>query len=414
MNSRERVRKVLNHEQADRPAIDLGATRMTGTSAWTYRALKQALGIDSSQVRVFDLYQMLAEVETSVLDAVGSDFVMLPAENLALGLRYGDWKPYTFWDGQTFDVPAEFSPRITADGGLEMPNERGGPINMRMPVGGRFFDRIPSAQLDMFDTPHVPESEWHFVDTLDEAFLRREEKKARALYASTTRAIVTTPPAAAPQGYGGTYYWAIKMMTEPEYCLAYMMRAGEAAAKCFEQYLQAVCDYVDVVIISGHDYGTQNREMFRPSLFGEFFVPAWKLVTEAIHRFPGVKTWIHCCGSVPNLIPYFIEAGVDCLNPVQWTAAGMDLRWLKDTFGDQLVFWGGAVTTQRTFPFGSPEQVVQEVRHVLDIMNPGGGYVVNPIHNILPEVPVENIVALYETALGYRSAPDLPFCADVD
>ena len=402
MNSRERVEKILNHMEADRPAIDLGATRMTGTSSWTYRALKKALGVPSESVRVYDLFQMLAEVETPVLDAVGSDFCMLPADEMTFGMARGAWKPFTFWDGQTFEVPADFNPLVTPDGGLEIPNEVGGPVNMRLPHGGRFFDRIPSTVEDIFAAPHVPESEWTFTESLSDEFLRREEEKARALYDSTTRAIVTTPPVAAPQGYGGTYYWAIKMMTEPEYCLAYMMRAGEAAAKCFEQYLQATGKYVDVVIISGHDYGTQDREMFRPELWQQFFVPSWKLITDAIHRFAGVKTWIHCCGSVPNIVPYFIEAGVDCLNPVQWTAKGMDLAWLKRTYGDQIVFWGGAISTQRTFPFGSPEDVAREAQEVLDILSPGGGYVVNPIHNILPEVPVENIVALYRTAQAYR------------
>jgi uroporphyrinogen decarboxylase len=392
----------LNHTEADRPAIDLGSTRMTGTSGWTYRALKRALGIGGDDVRIYDLFQMLAEVEEPVLDAVGSDFVMLPAEDLALGMRRGAWKPYTFWDGQTFEVPAGFEPVVTADGGLEIARELGGPVNMRLPQGGRFFDLIPSMRVDEFDTPHRPESEWVFVDALDEVYLWREEQKARALYETNERAIVASPPVAAPQGYGGSYYWAIKMMTEPDYCLAYMMAAAEAAAKCFEQYLQAVGAYVDVVVISGHDYGTQDREMFRPSLFGDFYVPSWKVVTDVIHRFPNTKTWIHCCGSVPNMVPHFIAAGVDILNPVQWTAKGMDLQWLKETYGDQIVFWGGAISTQRTFPFGSPEDVAREAREVLDVLSPGGGFVVNPIHNILPEVPVENIVALYRTAQAYR------------
>jgi uroporphyrinogen-III decarboxylase len=111
---------------------------------------------------------------------------------------------------------------------------------------------------------------------------------------------------------------------------------------------------------------------------------------------------MHCCGSIPGIVPHIIHAGVDCLNPVQWTAAGMDLKLLKEKYGDRLVFWGGAISTQRTFPFGTPEDVEREAREVLDIMAPGGGYVVNPIHNILPEVPVENIVTLYRVARSWR------------
>ncbi len=402
MNSRERVRRILNHQEADRPAIDLGSTRMTGTSAWTYRALKRLLGVPSDRVRVLDLYQMLAEVEPEVLDAVGADFVLLPLDDLALGLDYGEWKPWTFWDGQTFEVPAGFNPRVQPDGAMETHQNKGDPINMRMPVGGRFFDRIPGERQDSFEIPHWPEAAWTFPEPFTDEYLRREEAKARAQYESTDRALVASPPCKAPQGYADTYQWAMKMATEPEHCLEYMMRLGEAEAVRWAQYMEAVGDYVEVVNISGADYGTQHSEMFRPTLWQQFYVPSWRLVTEAIHRTPHVKTWIHCCGSVPNLIPYFIEAGVDILNPVQWTAAGMDLQTLKIQYGRDLCFWGGAISTQRTFPFGTAEDVAAEAREVLDIMAPGGGFVVNPIHNILAEVPVENIMALYRTAQEWR------------
>lgn len=405
MKPRERARLVLNHKEADRPAIDLGSTRMTGTSAWSYRALKEALGIAGGEVRVFDLYQMLAEIETPVLDLLGIDFVMLPLEDLPFNLPYGDWEPFAFWDGQVFQVPRGFRPTVGKDGSLNACWDRGDvrPQRMRMPRGGRFFDRVPEGNLDVFDIPHLPESQWPLTSGYTDDFLRREQERARALYEGTDRAIVASPVVGAPQGYGDIYHWAIKMVTEPAHCYDYMMAVGEARAKAMRQYLEAVGPYVDVINISGSDFGAQDREMFRPELFQAFYAPAWKQVSDVIHRHSSAKTWIHCCGSVPRLVPYFIEAGVDCLNPVQWTAAGMDLAWLKATYGDRLVFWGGAISTQRTFPFGSPEEVAREAREVLDIMTPGGGYVVNPIHNILPEVPVENIIALYRTALTYGS-----------
>ncbi|TVR52962.1 MAG: hypothetical protein EA426_18360, partial [Spirochaetaceae bacterium] len=403
MTSRERARKILNHLEADRPAIDLGATRMSGTSAWSYRALKKELGIASDRVRVFDLYQMLAEVEEPVLDAIGADFVMLPIEELPMNLPNGEWEEFTFWDGQTFDVPRGFSPRVDDDGSLEAEWDRGddAPYRMRMPNGGRYFDRVPETQTDLFDAPLKRKSEWSFGRYTDE-FLRREQTRAQALYESSERAIVASPTLGAPQGYGDIYSWAIKMSTEPEHCRDYMMTAAEARERSMAEYVQAVGPYVDVINISGADYGTQDREVFRPSLFGEFYTPAWKRVCDAIHRGCDAKVWMHCCGSVPNMIPFFIEAGVDCLNPVQWTAAGMDLRTLKDSFGDKLVFWGGACSSQRTLPFGTADDVARETADVLSIMAPGGGYVANGIHNILAEVPPENIVAMYRTAREYR------------
>jgi hypothetical protein len=405
MNSRERVRRILSFEEADRPAIDLGSTRMTGTSAWTYAVLRQALGLGPAPVRVFDLYQMLAEVDADVLDAVGADFCLLPPQELPLNLPYGEWEPFGFWDGQLLDVPRGFSPMREPDGSLEARWQRdeATPQRMRLPFGGRFFDRLPQGRQDAFDIPHLALSDWPLPTGYTDSFLRREEECARRLYESCERALVASPPIGAPQGYADTYLWAMQMATEPQHCHDFMMASAEARARCMEQYMQAVGRYVQVVNISGTDFGTQRGEMFRPHLFADFYVPAWRPVADVIHRYPGVKTWIHCCGSVPHLVEHFISAGVDCLNPVQWTAAGMDLRWLKETFGRRLVFWGGVASSQTTLPFGTAQEVEQEVSQVLDIMAPGGGYVVNGVHNILPEVPVANTVAMYRTALAYRN-----------
>lgn len=401
MTSRERVLMTLNHQEPDRPAIDLGGTSVTGTSGWTYRKLKAALGVEGGKVRIYDLFQMLAEVEPEVKDALGCDVVLLPKQKLVLGLDHGEWKEHTFWDGQTFEVPAGFSPEVAADGTLNHPWDPNSPLMMRMPQGGRFFDFVPDPNADSMAVPHLDEKDWPIPGPLTDEFLARERAAAKALFESTDRAIFAEPPLSAPVGYGGLYGFALKMMTDPEHCRDFMMRTGEAAAKCYEQYLQAVGEYIDVIAICLADFGMQDREVFAPELFEEFYTPAWRLVSDVIHRHSDAKVWIHCCGSVPNIIPHFISAGVDCLNPVQWTAKGMDLKDLKAKHGDQLTFWGGAISTQRTMPFGTAEAVAREAREVLDIMAPGGGYVVNPIHNILPEVPVENIVALFKTAREY-------------
>lgn len=348
---------------------------------------------------------MLTEPDEDILDVFGCDFVMLPIETLPLGLEYGGWREYTFWDGQTFMVPAGFEPKVNSDGSLDMPQTKGGERIMRMVDGGRFFDRIPGTEGDIFDVEHIPESEWNFSREFSDEFLRKEESKAGDLHASTDRALVAHPPVGAPQGYGGTYYWATKMLTEPSYCHDYMAAAGEAASHRFTQYLEAVGSYIDVIVISGSDYGGQNREMFDPDLFKEHYVPAWQQVTDTIHRFPNVKTWVHSCGAVGGFIPHFIEAGVDILNPVQWTANGMELETLKSKYGANLCFWGGATSTQRTFPFGTPDDVARETTEILELMTPGGGFVVNPIHNILPEVPVENIITMYHTARSFGAGP---------
>jgi uroporphyrinogen decarboxylase len=250
--------------------------------------------------------------------------------------------------------------------------------------------------------PHLDEKDWGLPGPIEAEVLAGKAAQIRSLYESTDRALVVTPPFGLCGGYGGLYQWGMKMSLDPGHCREYAMAHAEAAARRARQFLGAVGEYVAVVVLSGADYGTQDREAFRPQLFGECMAPGWKVVCDAVHEFPGVKVWIHTCGSVPGLIPYFVEAGVDCLNPVQWGAAGMDRRWLKETFGDRLTFWGGAVNTQNTFAFGTADQVRREARQCLEIFAPGGGYVVNPIHNIQADVPVANILALYETARQHR------------
>jgi len=404
MTSRERVRKILNHQEADRPAIDLGATRMSGTVAWTYGALKAALGVEGGATRVYDLFQMLAEVEEPVLDALGCDFVMLPSDQLHYGLSRNGWKDYTFWDGQTLQVPSGFRPEVTEDGSLLVGDgpEWKEPV-ARMPEGGRYFDAIRVANLtDTFEVPHIDPDNWDLPGPIDADEMKREVAKASTLYASTDRALVVTPPFNLSGGYGGLYQWGMKMSLDSAHCREYMVAQAEASARRARQYLTQMAEYIDVVVLSGADYGTQDRECFRPELFGEIMAPAWKIVCDAVHEFEDVKVWIHSCGSIPALIPYIADAGVDCLNPVQWGAAGMDREWMKKTYGDRLVFWGGGINTQDTFPFGTADEVRREAQDCLDIFAPGGGYVVNPIHNIQADVPVENILALYETARNYR------------
>ncbi|MBT3343002.1 MAG: hypothetical protein HN712_08900 [Gemmatimonadetes bacterium] len=403
MTSRERVRKILNHQEADRPAIDLGATRMSGTVAWTYGALKAALGVESGSTRVYDLFQMLAEVEEPVLDALGCDFVMVPADQMQYGLSRNGWKDYTFWDGQTFQVPSGFRPEVTEDGSLlvgDGPDWKE-PV-ARMPKGGRYFDAVRVANLtDTFEVPHIEPDDWDLPGAIETDYMEREVAKAKALFESTDRALVVTPPFNLSGGYGGLYQWGMKMSLDQSHCQEFMLAQAEASAQRARQYLAEMGDYIDVVVLSGADYGTQDRECFRPELFGEVMAPAWKIVCDAVHEFENVKVWIHSCGSIPALIPYIADAGVDCLNPVQWGAAGMDREWMKKTYGDRLVFWGGGINTQGTFPFGTADEVRREAQECLDIYAPGGGYVVNPIHNIQADVPVENILALYETARNY-------------
>jgi hypothetical protein len=404
---RERVRLALSFRSPDRPPVDLGSTRVSGIAAWGLPALRRHLGLAGErEARVYDLSQFLAEVDSDLLDALGCDFCPLPLQLLPLELPRAGWKPFRFWDGQRFLVPEHFQPRREADGTLL--HGHGEPwqaAERRMPPGCRYFERLRSEEIDSadFEIPHQEERDWRLPELFPEEFLRREQDAARSLFASTERALVSSGALGAPCGYGGLISWALKMRQDPGHARARMFAEAEAYVRRIGPYLEAVGDYLEVLVLSTHDFGTQRGPLFDPQLFGEFFVPAWRPLTAAIHAArPTLKIFLHSCGAVRSLIPHFIAAGIDILNPVQWSADGMDRGGLAREFGGRIVFWGGAAHNQRTLPFGSPREVRREVRESIECFTCGGrrgGYVTAPIHNLQADVPAANIAALYEEAL---------------
>jgi len=154
--------------------------------------------------------------------------------------------------------------------------------------------------------------------------------------------------------------------------------------------------------MSGTDFGAQLGPFLSPALYCELYQPFQRRLNDWVHENTQWKTFIHSCGSVWELIPHFIDAGFDILNPVQCSAARMDAESLKARFGEHVTFWGGGVDTQCTLPFGTAEEVRAEVRARIQAFKPGGGFVFNTIHNVQPGVPLENVLALYRTFAEYR------------
>lgn len=250
---------------------------------------------------------------------------------------------------------------------------------------------------------------------LSDEELEHFRRQSEALYHNTDLAIVAN--------FGGTSFGDIALVPAPwlkhpkgirdveEWYVSLIMRKGyiydvfegqcEIALGNLELIRQAVGDRVDVIFVTGTDFGTQNGPFLSQELYRELFKPFHHRVNNWVHAHTPWKTFIHTCGGVEPLIEDFIEAGFDILNPVQCSAAGMDPQVLKQKYGDRLVFWGGGVDTQRTLPFGTPEEVQREVRKRLEIFGRDGGYVFNPIHNVQANTPVENLVAMFETVREY-------------
>jgi uroporphyrinogen-III decarboxylase len=199
--------------------------------------------------------------------------------------------------------------------------------------------------------------------------------------------------------------WLVLLVSEPDYVRELMELGAEIAIENLMLYWEAIGDDIDIVHLDGQDFGTQNREMFSPALFETLYEPCYRAQCDWIHQNTPWKTAKHCCGSIPNLIEPMIRAGIDILNPVQTSAAGMDARWLKDTFGDRITFWGGGVDTQRILPFATPEEVYDHVVERLRIFAPGGGFVWSAVHNIQYPVPPENIAAAVEAVHDFGRYP---------
>jgi len=172
-----------------------------------------------------------------------------------------------------------------------------------------------------------------------------------------------------------------------------------------ERIRKAVGNRVTTVFVSGTDFGTQRGPIISKATYRKLYFPFHKRVNEWVHEHTSWKTFIHSCGSVEPLIGEFIEAGFDVLNPVQTSAANMEPKRLKEKYGDKIAFWGGGVDTQRTLPFGTPEQVREEVRERIGIFAPGGGFVFNTIHNVQPRVPIANVLALYDAVKKFGRYP---------
>jgi uroporphyrinogen decarboxylase len=162
-----------------------------------------------------------------------------------------------------------------------------------------------------------------------------------------------------------------------------------------EQTCRAVGDVADILRF-GDDLGTNGGPFMSPRIYRQLFKPRHAMLCDYVHRHSGMKTFLHSCGSIRALMPDLIDAGYDVINPVQTNCKGMDAEGLKADFGKDICFWGGGCDTRHVLPQGTPQDVKDHVKRRLDVFMPGGGFVFNTIHNILPEAPPRNIVAMYE------------------
>ena len=417
MTSRERIRRAINHEKPDRIPIDLGSTPVTGIAASTYAKLRQALGLARSPVKVIEPFQILAEVELEVIDKLGVDTIGLQLPTTLFGFKNENWKPWRLFDGTEVLVPGLFITKEDKNGNLLLypRGDASAPPSAKMPKGGYYFDGL--VRQEAIDESRLDPQEWvkdQYSVYTDED-LRYLEEGAEDLYRNTDLslvgsfwqggfgdiALVPGLNVKHPKGIRDPQEWIMAHALHPEYIKGIFNLQCEIVVQNLKLYREAVGDKIDVIVVSGTDFGTQNASSISPDMYRDIYKPFHKMVNEWIHKNTSWKIFYHTCGSIVSLLDDLVETGVDILNPVQCSAVGMNPTLLKEKYGERLVFWGGGVDTQRTLPFGSPEQVRREVTERCRIFERKGGFVFNAIHNIQPKTPTENIIAMFEAVKNF-------------
>jgi len=411
MNSKEQFDLTVNHRQPDKLVVDFGSTAVTGIHVQAVENLRKHYGLENKPIRVIEPYQMLGEVDLELIDAMGIDVLGAWGRNNMFGIyNHTPLKEFTTFWGQKVLFPVGFHTTIAENGDLLVSPE--GDLSVspsaRMPKASYFFDAIIRQEPIVEEKldPKDNLEEFGLISESDLEFWKNATRKAR----STGKAVIAGLGGTAlgdialvpgiqmkhPKGIRDVTEWYMSTVMRPDYIISIFDRQSEIALENFRRLHEVIGDNLDAVFICGTDFGTQDSTFCSPEQFDELWLPFYRRINDWVHSNTNWKTFKHSCGAVETLMSRFIDAGFDIINPVQISAKGMDAKHLKQTYGKDLVFWGGGVDTQKTLPYSSPEKVREEVLRLCDVFAVGGGFVFNTVHNIQANVPVENIIAMVD------------------
>jgi uroporphyrinogen decarboxylase len=407
MTSQERVLASLNHCQPDRVPIDLSAHRSSGIAAIAYPKVRAALGLPPRTIYVYDPVQQLALIDDDVLERFGVD-----TTEIGRGFCHDEkwWADWTLPDGTPCKMPVWSQPE--RDGTQWVVRAPSGRIMARMPELSVTFDQAYWPFLDgNEDLSKIqelfPEHMWSGMPSPPGPSISGFDELAtgvRALRAKTSRAIIG--------GFGGNllemgqfHYrmdnFLVMLAGEPQRAHRFLDALVEVHMARLEKFLGAVGDSIDIIGF-GDDLGAQNSPQISPKMYREFFKPRHAMMWARAKQLANVKVMLHCCGAVRPLLPELIDAGLDAINPVQISCRGMEAEALKKDFGKDLCFWGGGCDTQSILPNATPAEVREHVLHQCEVLSPGGGFVFQQVHNIMANVPAQNIVAMYDAVKEFN------------
>jgi len=373
MNSRERVLKALNHEEPDMVPVDMGSTENTTLCRLAYINLREYLSMPPDS----DPY-----VINRMMDSV------FPKEDVL--------EKYEV-DFRAVCPSSAYQPKIEElhDGFIDE-------YKIRWKKASYYYDMVehPLAEKTLDDLENAL-----YADPYIEERKIGLREQAKDLYENTDYCITVGHIAMGPFEMSGNMRsyekFLMDMYIDPDYANALLDKNLENTIGFWDVYLEEVGEFVQVVC-QGDDLGTQIGPWISPKMYREWIKPRHKELFDFIRSKTNAKIFLHSCGSVYDLIPDLIEIGVEALNPVQVTAAKMDLKTLKEDFGKDICFWGGGIDTQEILPNASLEELKDHVKETIDIMAPGGGFIWVPVHNIQSDIPPEKIDVAYQTVLENR------------
>lgn len=378
LTPRERVLLALSHEEPDRVPIVLGASNATSLQMGAYRRLKAHLGIQAPDCYLYDWPELgTAALDEQTLQHLQSDvrgvqdrFPQAVLErNAALppqAPRFDDWGV-----GRTQIQEGVWFPSIHPLAEATAPED---------------LERYP------------------WPDMNDPQRVAHVHEQAQRLANEGRYAILGVPwllfPFERAIALQGMEKFLVNMVRHPDFAQALLLKVADLCRTLMGHFLEAMGENIDIIKI-GDDLGGQNGLLISPALYRRMLKPIHADYIAFIKQRTRAKVFFHSDGDIFDLLDDLVEIGVDILNPLQTTAGKMaNLAELKRRYGKNLVFCGG-IDTQRLLPFGSPQEVRQEVRRVIEHLAPGGGYFLAAVHTILDDTPPKNILAMVEAALEF-------------
>ncbi len=414
MNSRERILAAISHQQPDRVPVDLSATPSSGISAIAYSNLMNYLGMGDFPVQIYDVVQQLAQPDLSILDQFGVDVLDI---GRTFNDQPSDWSHVTMANGAPAFYPVWYQPVKMKDGSWQTYDDDGKRVLSRMPVGATFFDQTYFPYVDGYPETYDNLDEemgrimWarHAHSPWDHAaepdFWQKLREKTLLLRQTTDKALLVV--CGCNLFEWGTFLrrmdnFLMDLLCDPynvEKLLDHLMIRHLAT---LEKVCHAVGDIVDIIRF-GDDLGMTTGPFMDAETYRTLFKPRHKILCDYVKANSTMHTFIHSCGSISLLMPDMIEAGIEIFNPVQTNAWKMDPRFLKKEFGKNCTFWGGGIENVGMLNDGTPEKIRDQVLERMEIFSEGGGFVFNTVHNILPDVPPQNVVAMFNAVKEFNN-----------